>query len=108
MLRKSRASELLRVTRYSENTLQSPEPGGNHIAVIIEPDCASTRSTSLSESIRLTRSSIRLSQTGETRRSHDGLSRLPGLIKSGGGYQEKADKESWAAMKKCFKEVLGR
>ena len=31
-----------------------------------------------------------------------------GFTKPGPAYQEKADKESWAAMKKFFGEVLGR
>lgn len=31
-----------------------------------------------------------------------------GFTKPGGAYQEKADKESWAAMQKFFKEVLGQ
>jgi dienelactone hydrolase len=33
---------------------------------------------------------------------------LHGFTKPGPAYQEKADKESWSAMKRFFKEVFGK
>ena len=39
-------------------------------------------------------------------RAYNGEGAQHGFTKPGPAYQEKADKESWAAMKKFFAEVL--